>query len=1194
MPHVEPARQTGSEPDQAPPEQPVEPPENEPGVPEQPHELAALAIAGVSALESDGALTFTVSLSRAAGEPVMVRYATEDGTATAGSDYAAASGRLTFAALSTAARTIVVTVRDDAVDERAETFTVRLSDAQGATLAVAAATGTIDDDDVRAVAVQPAALNVSEGGRASYTVVLGSRPTAPVTVTVAAASEVAVDPVALVFTPVGWGTEQTVTVSAAQDDDALADAPVALAHVASGGDYAGAPEAVVQVTIVEDDVATLAVTGARAVEGAGNLRFAVSLSLANDAEVTVDYASGATGDTATAAADSAAARGKLVFARGSTAAQVIEGTVADAALDEPDEELTVTLSNPRHAVLAGGGDTAVATGTIDDDDDAPPELRIAPGSLSEGADEGLMRFAVSLDRASGHTVTVRYATADLTAAAGTDYTPASGTLTFEPGQALTRTVAVPIVNDALDEPDEQFTVTLSAAVHATLAGGRTTTGTIADDDEAPKLTIAHASLSEGAGMMKFAVSLDPASGHTVTVRYATADGTATAGADYEAESGTLTFGAGSTQHTVAVPIVDDQVSEEMETFTVTLSDPERATLSETTATGTITDDDEAPKLTIAHASLSEGAGMMKFAVSLDPASGHTVTVRYATADGTATAGADYEAESGTLTFGAGSTQHTVAVPIVDDQVSEEMETFTVTLSDPERATLFETTATGTIADDDAEDDDAGEPLQLSSLQVTGGGTMYPAFDADIHHYALTCSSSTTLQVTAQARRSGARLTLLRDDSDNNHSAVGALDVQVSVNEDHDVVIELSDGGETTTYIVHCRPSDFTEVRILKKLDGVTEGLLFVTPRSSGVGDYGALIDYNGVPRFVITGGYNFRPYPNGPTIDGKRVRYGMHRRLLDEEFELIRHVDVVAPLTTSNGHDFLITDRGFLFISYHDTTRDLSDYEDENGDPLPSAAQITDSVIQEVAPDGTELFRWNSWDHMDVLNAEDCLMVEKYLNGRTEYAHLNSLQIVDGDIIASFRGCAQVLRIDRSSGSGAVEWKLGGTATTPDPDTTYLPLVGDPAGEFCGQHHVTLTASGTIVMFDNGVLCLGPRKNLTPFSRVVEYDISSGTQAAFMREYKRAAEQGHSQAGGGVTVVNDDMDRANDRWLITWGGVIVNATVGAQELIAISEVDPVTGTVLFELSMFKSGNPVRTYRLYHQPDAAVRIPLNLP
>ena len=100
---------------------------------------------------------------------------------------------------------------------------------------------------------------------------------------------------------------------------------------------------------------------------------------------------------------------------------------------------------------------------------------------------------------------------------------------------------------------------------------------------------------------------------------------------------------------------------------------------------------------------------------------------------------------------------------------------------------------------------------------------------------------------------------------------------------------------------------------------------------------------------------------------------------------------------------------------------------------------MKDSVIQEVAPDGTELFRWHSWDHLDVLKAEDCLIVEKYLDGRTEYGHLNSLQIADGDIIASFRGCAQVLRIDRSS--GAVEWKLGGTP--PDPDSAhthaYLP-----------------------------------------------------------------------------------------------------------------------------------------------------------
>ena len=221
-------------------------------------------------------------------------------------------------------------------------------------------------------------------------------------------------------------------------------------------------------------------------------------------------------------------------------------------------------------------------------------------------------------------------------------------------------------------------------------------------------------------------------------------------------------------------------------------------------------------------------------------------------------------------------------------------------------------------------------------------------------------------------------------------------------------------------------------------------------------------------------------------------------------------------------------DRGFLFISYHNTIRDLSAYRDNAGNPLPSAAQVKDSIIQEVAADGTELFRWNSWDHLDV--ETDCRLVEKYLNGKSEYAHLNS-----------------------------------------------------------GQHHATLTATETVVLFDNGVQCLGPRKELDRFSRVVEYDISSGTQATFLREYRRPDEQGYTVTGGGATVLNaDDTDRNNDRWLIAWGGVL-GAIVGAGKRIAFSEVDPVTGASLFELSM----SAATMYRVYHQPDTGT-IPLNLP
>ena len=767
------------------------------------------------------------------------------------------------------------------------------------------------------------------------------------------------------------------------------------------------------------------------------------------------------------------------------------------------------------------------------------------------------------------------------------------------GSAQTVTVSAVRDTDAVADPPGQVT-------HTVRGGGyddaTASVSVIIVEADVATLAVDSAHATEQAGGISFMVTLSRAVDRVVSAHYDTGgtDDSADAGTDYASTTGTLSFAARSTgAQTIEVVVHDDELDEDDEFLTVTLSDANaplaggEATLA---VTGRIDDDDLPPHLGIDDASLDEGDGAMSFAVGLESASGLRIAVGYATADQSATAAADYEAVSGTLTFPAGTTVQSITVPIVDDQDIEEPESFTVTLTlgDPDRATLTDATANGEIIDNDV------EPLQLSSLEVTGGGSMYPEFDADTYHYGATCNGNTTLRVQAAAKRSGASLTLLAADPVDNLQAVGSLDVEVSAHAHLDVAIELSDAGETAMYLVHCRPADFTGVKVLKKLDDASEGLLILTPQGKGLGNYySTLLDYNGVPRLIIGGGYNFRPYPNGPTIDGKKVRYGAHKRALDEDFELIRTVDVVAPLTSANGHDFVITDRGFLFISYHGTSRDLSGLEHESGDPLPTEAWMKDSVIQEVAPDGTELFRWNSWDHLDVLKAEDCLIVEKYLDGRTEYGHLNSLQIADGDIIASFRGCAQVLRIDRSS--GAVEWKLGGTP--PDPDSAhthaYLPLVDDPAGEFCGQHHVTLTAADTVVLFDNGVQCLGPRKNETPFSRVVEYDISSGTQAVFMREYRRPAEQGHSQSRGGVTVVNDgDNDSQNDRWVISWG-IVMNETVGLQQLVALSEVDPGTpGTntsrSLFEASMYKSGHVVHTYRLYHQPESAVKIPLSLP
>ena len=114
------------------------------------------------------------------------------------------------------------------------------------------------------------------------------------------------------------------------------------------------------------------------------------------------------------------------------------------------------------------------------------------------------------------------------------------------------------------------------------------------DDDAAKLSIADGNAGESAGNMTFTVSMSVPSSREVTVNYATADATATVGVDYEARSGTLTFSPGQREKTIMVPIKQDALDEEDETFTITLSGVSNATIEDNEATGTIRDDDDPP------------------------------------------------------------------------------------------------------------------------------------------------------------------------------------------------------------------------------------------------------------------------------------------------------------------------------------------------------------------------------------------------------------------------------------------------------------------------------------------------------------------------------------------------------------------------------------------------------------------------
>ena len=375
--------------------------------------------------------------------------------------------------------------------------------------------------------------------------------------------------------------------------------------------------------------------------------------------------------------------------------------VSITALEDPDnEDQTITISHELWdhntycppALHGGGSLLAVLTVRIIDDDGDLPSLSIKDATANEGAD---VNFVVELNKASDETVTVSYATSNETAEAGTDYTAMSSTLTFEAGER-TKTIPIPTRGDTIDEEDETFTVRLSGPSEATLQNA-TATGTITDDDGPPALSINNAEASEGSPA-QFTVTLTPASGKTVTVDYATADGSAKDDSDYTTLSNTLTFMAGERSKPISVQTREDLIDEPDEMFTVSLSSLNGATLSKGTGTGTITDDDDPPTLSIEDTTVGEGNDA-EFTVRLSRASGKIVTADYVTADVSALAGTDYTAANGTLTIPAGEPSTTLTVSTIMDNTADDGETFRVSLSDEMYATVQRRTATATIIDE---------------------------------------------------------------------------------------------------------------------------------------------------------------------------------------------------------------------------------------------------------------------------------------------------------------------------------------------------------------------------------------------------------------------------------------------------------------------------------------------------------------
>jgi uncharacterized delta-60 repeat protein len=467
-----------------------------------------------------------------------------------------------------------------------------------------------------------------------------------------------------------------------------------------GTDYANLPAAA---NLTINPLPRISIDSSDAAESTTPGKFTLTRTGNTTQTLTVNYT---VGGTATNNVDYQNLSGTITFKAGEDKANIDLNSIDDN-IYEGNETVILTLADGRTNYKL---DPVKSAGTVTiTDNETKPTISVTSISQSEG-NSGTTNygFNLALSNPSTETVTVKYTTVDDTATAGSDYTAATATVTFAPGET-TKAVNISVTGDDLYEADETFKLNLSDAVNASISS-TSAIGTIVNDDlPVISIDITDAETAEPNNPGQFTLTRTGITTADLTVNYAIA-GTATNGTDNEKLTGTATFKAGSNTATIDVKPIDDNIYEGNETVILTLADGGtnyKLDPAKSAGTVTITDNETRPSISISDANPATGkesdpnAKNRAFNINLSNPSTETITVDYTTLDGNAVAGSDYTATQGKITFNPGEpTTQTVTATILDDAIFEDLETFKVKLTNPTNATLAKTEGTATIIDDD--------------------------------------------------------------------------------------------------------------------------------------------------------------------------------------------------------------------------------------------------------------------------------------------------------------------------------------------------------------------------------------------------------------------------------------------------------------------------------------------------------------